>query len=173
MEAKRYVIVAVTILVSLGLVGTAKGVEDDERRSLAGLQGVELLVENMKPEVEQGGLTRADVQADVELRLRQAGIQVLTKAESFLTPGAPVLYVSISTMKEEDCAFYAFSVKLELRQWIRLDRNLSIIHGSATTWRAPGAVGVVGARNLRNVRENVRDEVGKFINDYLAANPKK
>ena len=33
--------------------------------------------------------------------------------------------------------------------------------------------GTVGKSNIRQIREVIGDMVDKFINDYLAANPKK
>jgi hypothetical protein len=41
-----------------------------------------------------------------------------------------------------------------------------------TIWETD-SVGSVGKNNIRQIREVVADLVDKFINDYLAANPKK
>ena len=50
--------------------------QDDPKKYLKGLLAVEVLVEQIKPEVEKYGLTEQLLQTDTELRLRQHGIRV-------------------------------------------------------------------------------------------------
>jgi hypothetical protein len=83
----------------------------------------------------------------------------------------PYLYLRVGTTKNET-GLYAYDIDLELRQAVRLTRNPAIT-SSATTWRAPGWVGIVRDRNLSKVREGIRDVVDEFLNAYLAANPKR
>jgi hypothetical protein len=47
--------------------------------SLRGLQGVEVMVEDVDPEAERDGLTRNQLQVIVESELRKAGIKLLTR----------------------------------------------------------------------------------------------
>src|ERR1051325_9720100 len=53
----------------------------DPRELLRGLQGVYVEIESLDPDAEKDGLTKDRLQTDVELRLRQADIQVLTKKQ--------------------------------------------------------------------------------------------
>jgi hypothetical protein len=57
---------------------------DDEysRESLRGLRGVHVIVEVLRPAVKKGGLTEAMIRTDTELKLRLAGIRVLTQDEA-------------------------------------------------------------------------------------------
>jgi hypothetical protein len=142
-----------------------------ERASLAGLTGVTVVVEGMRPDAEREGLRQSTLQTDVELKLRQAGIRVLTEAERILTPGIPRLYLNVNTMLRDEIGAFAFSINLRLMQKVRLDRN-PIIVSEGTTW-STGSVGTVGVRELATVRESIRDQVDEFINAYLAANPKR
>jgi len=172
---KQVGVVALTlaVLVSLGVVGPVEGAHKSDRQSLVGLPGVYVLVEETHPDVKRDGLTKTTLRTDVELHLRQGGIRIMTKEESFSAPGAPYLYLNINTVKfKDEPGWYAYSIDLELTQGVRLDRKPSIPL-NAITWNARGSVGVVGARQLRTVRQYVRDMVDQFINDYLAANPKK
>jgi hypothetical protein len=143
-----------------------------ERATLAGLTGVEVIVEPMDPAAEKDGLTQSTLQTDVELKLRQAGIRVLTLGERLAAPGNPYLYLRVGTMKHDELGFYVYNIDLELTQEVRLTRNPTIT-SLGTTWYAPGKIGTVGFRKLFQLRENVRDTVDQFLNAYLAANPKR
>ena len=63
-------LVAATAATALDTQGT--------RETLRGLEGVEVLVENLSPEVERDGIDKTTIKTDVELKLRQTGIKVLT-----------------------------------------------------------------------------------------------
>ncbi len=47
-----------------------------DRASLKGVKAVSVVVEHLAPDVEKAGITSSQVQTDVELRLRQAGLPV-------------------------------------------------------------------------------------------------
>jgi hypothetical protein len=142
-----------------------------ERATLVGLTGVGVFVERMDPTAEKGGLAQSTLQTDVELKLRQAGIRVLGENEYPLAPGSPRLYLRVSTFRLE-LPLYAFDITLGLYQAVRLLRDPSIVIGAAT-WETNGRIGTVGENKLSTLRERARDEVDKFINAYLAANPQK
>ncbi len=142
-----------------------------ERESLAGLAGVYVIVEEMDPVVEREGLARSTLQTDVEVKLRQAGIRVLTRTEWPVAPGSPHLYLRVTTLRVgEEWQVYAVEILLDLGQEVMLARKPTIAL-VAPTWRTSW-VGAVGAKKLDWVRERVRDRVDEFINAYLAANPK-
>ena len=64
-------------LVTLDSFVLAQDVDQESRAVLRGLQGCEVVVENLRPEIERGGLTREQLQTDMELKFRMAGIKVL------------------------------------------------------------------------------------------------
>ena len=70
------------------------------RESLRGLTGVEVVVENVPPDLEPAGLTANQLRTDAELRLRKAGIRVLTREETLATPGVPYLYIRVTGLPE-------------------------------------------------------------------------
>jgi len=141
-----------------------------ERETLAGLTGVGVLVEEMNPDAEKDGLARSTLQTDVELKLRQAGIRVLSKDEWLAAPGRPSLYLNVNTFSRT--GLYAYCILLKVKQRVTLIRNLATTSWG-TTWDSRGFMGTVGADNLHTVRDDVRDQVDQFINAYLAANPKR
>jgi putative peptidoglycan binding protein len=142
------------------------------RATLRGLSGVAVIVESMDPEAERDGLMKSQVQTEVELRLRQAGIRVLSREDRLTTPGKPFLYINIHASKRSDINLYAYYVTVELNQSAWLDRDPAIDVPAATTWSISGG-GSVGGQRLRSVREDVLDYVDRFINAYLAENPEQ
>jgi hypothetical protein len=159
-------------LLFLAVVSPLVGQADDEtsRATLVGLPGVYVLVETVADEAQRDGLDTLQVRTDVEVKLRQAGIRVLSKEEWLSTAGAPYLYVNIQTAKN-NLRLYAVSVSIDLRQDVTLVREPSL-RRLVATWSTPGVLGTVGSHKLATVRDDVRDLVDQFINAYLAANPK-
>jgi hypothetical protein len=90
----------VLIAVMVGVTGAGRDVaaQESRRRSLRGLQGVEVVVEDMTSMANRYGLTRPQVQTDVEFRLHRAGIRVLTPDEVDSSPGGSHLYININTV---------------------------------------------------------------------------
>ena len=160
------------LALAVGLVAPAVAQDfEGERATLAGLTGVRVVVEGMNLDAEKDGLAESTLQTDVELKLRQAGIRVLTREEGFADPGFPHLYLNVGTLRIRT-GFYVYCIRLELKQRVVLIRNLAIT-SLGVTWQARGIVGSVGADRLHTVRDDVRDQVDQFLNAYLAANPKR
>src|SRR6266568_935609 len=66
---------------------------------------------------------------------------------------------------------YSFSIQVDFKQTATLYRSTENKVFLVTTW-SDSAVGMTSKRNIRTIREGIGDYVDKFINDYLAANPK-
>jgi len=166
-----------TVLAALALLfpTVASSLVGQGEETLAGLKGVSVYVERIKDEVQRDGLEEGQILTDVEVRLRQAGVPVLTKQQSFDSAGSSILDIDVHAVKataEGVAGFYAYHVHIELSQEVRLVRKSSLkVH--ATTWSAGSTVGVVAADRLRSGRDIVRDQTDRFINAYLAANPKR
>jgi len=156
---------------SIGLAGIGCWAGDSEtaRATLRGVEGVQVVIEDLGPEVERAGLTKQQFQTDVELRLRKAGIRVLTKEERLRTPGYPYLYINVNTMLHSDRPA-VFSIEVELRQVASLETDSSL--ATVSTW-GNGSIGNVGRLQLVDfIRSSVRDRVDDFINAYLSVHPR-
>jgi hypothetical protein len=142
---------------------------DQQRDSLQGLKGVEVIIESLRPDAEADGLSQEAIRTAVELILRSKGIRVLTRSESLSTPAAPYLYVKVSTYNHSS-DLYAYAVTVEVMQKVSLAQRPRQMM-SATTWEK-GAVGTTGHSNIRMVIDSVESKVKEFANDFLAANPR-
>jgi hypothetical protein len=129
----------------------------------------------MAPDAERDGLTKSQLQTEVELHLRQAGITVNpdTREVPYLLVGTyqPTLSRLFLDTSNNPARLYAFTVRLELWQPVRLIRN-SMIVPLAPTWSVE-LVGAAGAKGLSGVQSTVIDQVDQFINAYLEQNPKQ
>ena len=167
----RYRLTIALMLAWVGVGGAGQRFKD-EIESLKGLAGVEVFIEIPNPEIGKDGLSNGQLQTDAELRLRKVGIKVLSEEENIKTPGMPILYVKVSSVKNKD-GLYAYSLKVELLQSVVLSRDRSLELMAMSTWRAD-QLATVGVNNMpASVRSEVGDLIDAFVNDYLAANPVK
>src|SRR5215467_6059532 len=128
----------VLILVGLLLFWPTTGFSftADKRDTLRGLKEISVLVEYLPDDVEREGLNREHLQRDIEVRLRQAGLHVLTISELANSPGAPYLYVAVYPITTPSVNFNAYAVALTLKQLVQLSRHPAT-ELFATTWEGP------------------------------------
>ncbi len=162
-------VLVILFLITLPIVGIAD-FNESERATLEGIKGI-YVVEKISPEAEKDGLTGDLVRTDVELQLRKSGIRVLTKKEWLEAPGRPYLYVRVFALKYEEMPLYSVDITVAINQLVRLNRDLTV-SSVAVTW-SNEVNGIVEDKKMKaSVREQLKNLVDKFINDYLAVNPK-
>lgn len=159
----------VVVLIGL-LLPVSVGAFDAERESLRGVRAISVLVESLPDDIEGYGLTKSQIQTDVELRLRKAGIRVLTEEET--SPGSPRLYVNVNALKTNTIPptipIYGVCAIVQFYQLVSLTKDGSRHLG--VTW-GKHQMGIF--REIRSSREHLGNLVDEFINDYLTVNPKK
>jgi hypothetical protein len=155
----------------LGVSGGRSWAGDSEldRATLRGLQGVDVIVKDLKPEVERAGLTRQQLQTAVEWQLQQAGIPLLTSAERVQVPGKPFLAVQVHVVPRADGLLAAYAITVELYQVASLETEAC--KATVSTWSV-GATGSIGIPLLDTLRDSVKDYVDQFINAYLSVHPR-
>src|SRR5690349_10590938 len=143
----------------------------DKRDTLRGLSDISVLVEYLPDDVEREGLNREHLQRDIEVRLRQAGLHVLTLSDIAKSPGAPYLYVAVYPITGSLVNLNAYGSGLTLKQLVQLSRNPTT-EFFATTWEGPALSSLLSAPTVLDIRRNISDAVERFIVDYLAMNQK-
>ncbi len=143
------------------------------RATLAGLQGVSVVVEDVQPNIQKYaarfGLSGAQIRRDVVQKLQEGGIRVVEGNDWLAIPGRPVLCVSVNTHETEKY-WYAYDIKLELRQLAVLEANPRL-KTLAGTWSL-NITGQANIGSLNLIRQDVGALAGRFVQAYRAANKK-
>ena len=190
MKAKKYVVLAVIAILSFVIFSASvKGISPWEKdqinkfgvSTLKGMTSIRPIVgilENEEPATH--GLSRDELQTQVELALRNAGVNVTEKDFTYETHigGEAVLAVGIFLRRIEvieGVNIYAITTNMELFQYVTLVRDPKVMT-FIPTWprgysKVPGWAESEGLRET--VKEGIDRDISKFINDYLAANPKE
>ncbi len=136
---------------------------EESRKSLKGITGFYVAVEQLDKAVEKEGLTTNQIRADVELRLGTAGIKVFTKEQAAHASGKPLLRIDLAVGSKQ--GLYPYALDIGARQMVRLERDPAITV-YATTW----SVGSAGIARLPNVRDTLKDLLDEFLNAWLSVN---
>lgn len=160
--------VAALLLLCVSVPIEAQTDENPERETLRGLDGVMVLVEELRPDIVADGMTVNMVQNTAEERLRDANIKVLSEDELRDTPGFPYLYINFNSVKLPGESGYIYSINLELYQAVILDRDLDN-KCLASTWET-SLVGIAPASQAKGLTSRISKLVDEFVSDYKAVN---
>lgn len=140
------------------------------RSTLEELDGVYIYVEPVDSILYDKGITEFVVSAEVERRLREAGIPVLVHdPDGPDAPGVPTLYVQVVAIIGEYVDRCVYSVRVELTQTVQLDRDETFPAFPAATWGV-GSVGSYGSGWRKALLEDVGSFTSRFADAYLEAN---
>jgi len=148
-----------------------------------GLQGFIVDVEGFNEQsTSLRSASQSQVQTDVELRVRKAGIQLSTENEwpNSLYHPAIIVNLRLFSLEKHLEDVYTYNITVKVMQdvrpmaWIIRERDGNEWKKSiwATTWDK-GITGAITKNQLGALRNQVNDLVDQFINDYLAANRKR
>ena len=167
----RHVVMAM-LMASVCLdLSLAHAASPDQRESLRGLPGVQVLIEDIRPDAQADGLSQEAIRTAVELILRSSGIRILTQSERSETPSKPYLSVHVGTDKHAS-GQYSFNARVELHQAVSLAHRPQHIM-LAPTWFPPGKLRTVAQHNMRLwVINTIEPLVREFANDFLSVNPR-
>ena len=162
-------IMALALGISLfGGMATTIRAGDTEIPLLRGLKEVFVEVEALDFRAEREGLTTEHLKEDAVNKLKMAGMKVQSEKESMTTPGNPRLHIMVKVLGTAT-GDYAAHIRVELREAVSLVRHPGM-EVFTSTWTT-GKFGVT--HSLPDVRQQEQELIDKFINEYLAANPKK
>ncbi|MBT4485710.1 MAG: hypothetical protein HOC71_18740 [Candidatus Latescibacteria bacterium] len=168
---RTFSVIAIILLFSSVVYGQT--IVESDKETLKYIMSVNVLVEDLNPDIEEDGLNKISIQTDVESSFFMEDIKVLTEHEWLKGKeyGNPFLYVKVSNLKDES-GIYSYFVTVKFVQAVHLVRYPKIIC-LAPTWESTGVFGTVGEDNVDSIRIDVKDQVDEFINDYLAVNPQE
>ncbi len=104
--------------------GTSANDSDTERVSLTGLTTVSVVVEDLSAIAKKSGLVADTLHADVERRLKQAGISVTSDADAYL-------YVHVTVADPGPSLPLPYVVEVALMQEVTLPRGSENAHAAA------------------------------------------
>jgi hypothetical protein len=143
------------------------GDTEPERNSLKGLKAIYVLVEPLNKDIIKDGLNSDIIEADVLLRLRLAGIRILSRNEFFKELGFPYLYINADALKLQRGG-YVYNIDVAVMQAVILERFF--VRLQAQTWSRED----LGATpRLDTIRDSVNILVAQFIHAYLSVNPER
>jgi len=170
MNRKRLVasIVGLTLLVS---TSTALAIGDDKfsRPSLKGLRKLFVVVQIENPvfdDFKRAGLTEERIRTGIELKLREAKIDVVYIQN--LPSDIPILHVEVNGSKRDSKTF-SFLIEVELWQksFLRRDPNIEML---AATW-STGVFGLGSASTIANDMMGwINGTMDAFVKAFLSVN---
>jgi hypothetical protein len=137
---------------------------EESRKSLKGVTGFYVSVEQIDHAIQKEGLTTNQIRTDVELRLGRAGIKVFTKEQASQTPGKPLLAVDLAIGSKQ--GLYPYALDIGARQMVKLERDPMV-----TVYAATWSVGTARIAGLSSIEDTVKDLLDEFINAWLSVNP--
>jgi len=140
------------------------------RRTLANLQGVHVVMGSDFG--DQNLLDTSQVRTDVELKFRNADINVLSEEQLFRTKGRPIFYVDASVFQNTWGTFFTGVKSLGLYEKVSLERNPDVTLYLATWERVGKPSEEKELRTAERIsRQKIKSLVEYFIEDYYYANP--
>ena len=136
----------------------------DDPYGLRGISSIWVLIESLGPEEANIGLADDTVRTDVELRLKSAGLRVISpqEAKKIAVKDNTFLYVNVAVASDG----LAATVLAQFAQGTYLLRN-SLPIGTAFTWID---VSMLLRPSLGSVRSEINDLVDKFLREWLKQN---
>ena len=158
--------ILIALLAAMSSPSSAQMFVPTGRDTLRGLPGVEVVVEELQPEVARNGMTRAGIRAEVAGRLRSSGIPVYASQGENPSPAKPYLYVHINALELMGEEAFAVALKVQLRQTVSSVASESQVV-NAMTWDVHNVLSVPTS-GFDSLRTEIYAYVDMFISDWLA-----
>jgi hypothetical protein len=136
-----------------------------QTETLKGINAAYVSVQDLSDGTKVLGLARETILTDIELKLRLAGMRVVTEDEAANdVPGSPCVFVR-TFLASANVSFV--DIKLMQSGW--LDRNAESVF--SPTWQK-FVLAVGGKIGAQDIRDQIKDIVDMFLNDWLSVNPR-
>ncbi len=171
MNGKRWLVTSVVVLSLLAFTSTALAIGDDKhsRPSLKRLKKLVVVVQIERPlaeEFKKVGLTEERIQMAIELKLKEAKLDVIYA--DTLPSDTPILHVEVNGSKKNDNTFsFLIEVQLWQKSFLKRDPKIEVM---AATWSA-GVFGLGSASTIANdIMGLIKDLMDSFAKAYISAN---
>jgi hypothetical protein len=149
---------------------SAQGIAARNRaESLAGLQGVHVIVAEMPATAIEAGLTTAVIKSAVESKLKARGVPILGLGALTMDPRAPSLLVKVDLDLSDPVYFYYAQVQFFQNVTLMTGADILTSSASASTWQA-GTFARIGKFRINTLPQEVNKLVDAFATDYLKQN---
>jgi hypothetical protein len=133
------------------------------RDTLRGLPGLEVVVEELPPEVQRAGLDAGAVRGEIQRRLAAGGVTLYTTQQQNTSLAKAYLYLHLNAL-ELPVGAMAIAVQLQLRQTVKSVVTTSNIV-NAMTWDSHNVFALTG-RDAAPLTGAVLEMVDGFIADW-------
>ena len=155
-------------VITFAQVADRAQIQQEFRKRLSESDGISVYVNVITKEKSEEESMTSQLQEDVELLLEDYEIKIITKEDLEYAPGRPRLGVYLVMYQEPRLKdMYLFSFRVVHFEDASLARNYKFAEGIC--WDSGLYIGRERTSVMRGV---VKTHVRKYINDYLAANPK-
>jgi len=155
-------------MITFAQVGDRFQVQQEFRRRLSDSDGVSVLVSVITKEKSEEESMTSKLHEDIEQLLEDSEIKIITKEDIESTLGRPHLGIYLVMYEEPNLkGTYLFSFRVVHFEDASLTRNSMFTEGIC--WDSGLYIGRERTSAMRGV---VKTHVRKYINDYLATNPK-
>jgi tRNA U34 5-carboxymethylaminomethyl modifying enzyme MnmG/GidA len=163
---KKRLVASIVALSLLLFTSTAVAIGDDQysRPSLKGLRKLVVVVQIGDPvsdDLKKAGLTEERIRTGIELKLREAKIDVIYVED--LPSDTPILHVEVNGSKRNSNTF-SFLIEIELWQKSLLKRD-SKIEIMAATW----STGVFGLGSASTIADNIMAWINGAMDAFVKA----
>jgi hypothetical protein len=141
-------------------------------QTLVGVEGVWVLIDYLGEAARSTGLTEDQFKKEVEVELLLAGIKVNARQERATFKDGAYLHISINTLAYNDSPDIVYSISIELSQTVELRTSLPI-SARAITWHDRSVGMYTTSEFAQSTRQEVKEGIHIFIEEYLIANPDK
>lgn len=142
---------------------TATDLTEDE--SLRGISGVMVIVERLHEDAAAIGLDRETIDAIVRDGVQKGGIQILSSDERMADQRRPYLYVNCNIMRAGDAGIVAFSLDIEVHQYVTLA-------GGEKTQGLTWAKSYLGIQSSDHAAQQIRHVLTGYVTQFTDAHKK-
>lgn len=147
-------IFSVSNLIELkGQYSGAYGIE-----SLSGLEGVAYEIS----EIDSNFIKQSFLTADTAIKLKRAGIKILTQKAMIENDRQPLLFIQITFLPLHEIDIFFFTIEVDLNQRVVLAGDESLQIG-ATTW----STSILGNSTSLELQKNVQDALAELLDIFI------